>query len=50
MSAYFETIFLLVCSNAFMTIAWYAHIADEPLRQAAQLFGTKMEDLTLKDA
>lgn len=28
MSVYFKTIFLLVCSNAFMTFAWYAHLKN----------------------
>lgn len=27
----------------------YAHLADEPLRQAAEFFGSKVEKLTLKD-
>lgn len=28
MSVYFKTIFLLICSNAFMTFAWYAHLKN----------------------
>jgi integrase len=27
----------------------YAHLADEPLRQAAELFGSKVERLTTRD-
>lgn len=29
MSAYIKTIALLICSNTFMTFAWYAHLKDE---------------------
>lgn len=28
MSAYFKIIFLLICSNTFMTFAWYAHLKN----------------------
>jgi uncharacterized protein (DUF486 family) len=28
MPAYLKTIFLLICSNLFMTFAWYAHLKN----------------------
>ena len=27
--AYFQTIILLICSNTFMTFAWYAHLKNQ---------------------